>query len=162
MNYFFFLLHSYMEQTQLFILLGIAIIVILVGYFFLFNKENFDPDYQTNLETYIRSKISNQGVLSNGVVQKYKIEGKYNYNLYFNLPTINSSFQTKDLDKPFNAPIPTVDYEVYGSLDGGTYKYLGNLNRAGNGEYSFEFSSEENYINVQVRIGNTLVSSVKI
>jgi hypothetical protein len=154
-----------MEQTQVLILAGLLILISIIVSFYLL-KEGFTPDSESNRETYIKSsenEIIDPTILSNGLVQKYKDDdGKYIYNIYFNLPAIDSVFQTQDLDKKFNASREAVNYKVYASTDKGDTKILGELTRQGNGNHSLETKLEENYVKFEVKLGETLVGLVKI
>jgi hypothetical protein len=154
-----------MEQTQVLILAGLLILIsAVVGFYFM--RERFTPDTENNRETYIKSsesEIQDPTILSNGLVQKYKDDdGKYIYNIYFNLPAIDSVFQTQDLDKKFNASREVVNYKVYATTDNGSVKNIGELTRQGNGEHSLETKLEENYVKFEVKLDDSLVGLVKL
>lgn len=128
-------------------------------------REKFDPAYVTDKPTYIESVetiTNNPEVLSNGYVQKHKEDGSYTYSLYFNLPSINSSFQNQNLDKQFNEPRPVEKYKVSLGFDKDTMEYVGDLERQSTGYHILEMKSDKDYKRACVYIGKTLVSCVNI
>lgn len=144
----------------------IAIIVfvlsLVIGIVFYLISENFSQDY-TGPEIYVKSVDSiskDPTVLSNGTVQKYKEGEFYSYDLFFNLPTIGSSFQTTDLDMPFNQDMKKESYIVKMGTSETDLVEVGSLSRRQDGNHVLQFKSTANYTKVCVYIGNTLVNCV--
>lgn len=152
-----------MEQIQ--IVLAVVLIIISFGIIFFINRETFIPDYKNEKETYIKTAINgtnNPSVLSTGAVQKYKNGDEYIYNLYFNLPAVNSAFQTQDLDKKFNEPREYVNYKVIAESENTPPMEVGELVRNGNGEHILELKTSSDYKGFYIKLGDSLVSYVKI
>lgn len=145
----------------------IAVIVFLIAFvigtvFYYRMSENFSQDY-IGPEIYVNSMESlskDPTVLSNGTVQKYKEGDTYSYELFFNLPTIGSSFQTTDLDMPFNQQMKQESYIVKMGKGDSDLSEVGVLVRRQDGNHVLQFESSTNYTKVCVYIGNTLVNCV--
>lgn len=153
-----------MVEDKSYIIVWIAIGLMFLALYY-YKREFFIPDYESEKETFIKTTIDTSEdptVLSSGAVQKYKDDKGYIYNLYFNLPEVNSPFQTQDLDKPFNAKRSFVNYRVFGEKNEGTLDDLGELLRSGNGEHILEIKSPMDYKGMYVKLGDTLVSYSKI
>ena len=137
------------------------IIFLLISYTFLF-KEKF-TESTIEKETYVKSvdtASKDPTVMSNGTVQKYKEDGEYTYNMFFNLPSLVSSFQTTNLDLPYNYTGSELEYIVkMGSSDSNLIK-VGSLTRRQDGYYALEIKTKESYSKVCVYLNDTLVNCV--
>jgi hypothetical protein len=98
-------------------------------------------------------------ILSTGVFQKYKIGNSFIYNVYFNLPSVDSAFQTYDLNNRFNVTKPPVNYTVFMGKD---KTRVGELIRRGDGNHVLEFKSAEDYEEASVFLGDLMVATAKL
>lgn len=140
----------------------IFLIGLIIGTVFYLKSELFSQDY-TGPETYVKSSDfipEDPSVLSNGTVQKYKEGELYSYELFFNLPAIGSSFQTLNLDVPFNQPLKTEEYIVKMGTSVNDLTQVGVLTRRTDGNHVLKLESRTDYSKVCVYIGNTLVNCV--
>lgn len=140
----------------------IFLILLIVGTVFYLRSELFSQDY-SGPEIYVKSVDfipEDSTVLSNGTVQKYKEGETYFYELFFNLPAIGSSFQTLNLDVPFNQPLKTEEYIVKMGTSENNLSEVGILTRRSDGNHTLKFTSETEYTKACVYIGNTLVNCV--
>lgn len=140
----------------------IFLILLIIGTAFYLKSELFSQDY-TGPKTYVDSEdfVSQDPlILSNGSVQKYKEGDVFSYELFFNLPAIGSSFQTLNLDVPFNQPLKTEEYIVKMGTSDNDLTQVGVLTRRTDGNHVLKVESKTNYTKVCVYIGNTLVNCV--
>lgn len=136
------------------------LVAVFVAYLVYKNKENFDPEYSSKKDLYIKTaqtKTDYPYAISSGDVQKYRTDTGYIYLLKFNLPDSSAPFQVQDLDLKFNAKTAPIPYEVY--ADG---KKLGELKRGNDGWFQMELVSEQNYSEFKIYLGVALVGVAKI
>jgi hypothetical protein len=133
----------------------------MVAYTFIF-KEKF-TETGVEKETYVKSADTaskDPTVMSNGTVQKYNEDGIYTYNMFFNLPSLVSTFQTTNLDLPFNYTGPEPEYIVKMGSSEFDLVEVGILTRRQDGYYTLEIKTGESYSKVCVYLNDTLVNCV--
>jgi hypothetical protein len=149
-------------ETHFFTLVLILLSFVLFGEIYYLKFDNFSQDYtgpETNVKS-VESASKDPTVLSNGSVQKYKEGDIYSYELFFNLPAIGSSFQTTDLDMPFNQTMKQEQYVVKMGKSESDLTEVGVLTRRQDGNHVLQLESTSDYTKVCVYIGNTLVNCV--
>lgn len=149
-------------ETHFFALVLILLSFVLFGAIYYLKFDNFSQDY-IGSEIYVKSVESaskDPTVLSNGSVQKYKERDIYSYELFFNLPVIGSSFQTTDLDMPFNQTMKQEQYVVKMGKSESDLVEVGVLVRRQDGNHTLQLETTTDYTKACVYIGNTLVNCV--
>lgn len=144
--------------------LVISVIVTIIGCC-TGKKENFDPKYKTDKKQFIDNVVYNsthEEVLSNGVIQKYKIKGLYRYEFLYNLPDASASFQVVDLNKAFNAAIPKNKYKVFAGKTKDDMEYIGDLERRGDGYHVLFVESDKEYRKACIVYKDDVVQCSKI
>jgi hypothetical protein len=151
---------STIEPSTL-IISGIFIVIVVIIIIFVAPRdEKFDPDYKTNNETYIQSNMDIIGDgISNGTVQKYNINGVYKYELVYDLPNSFSTLNVVNLGETFNKISEKQKYHVFA---GDSRKYVGDLERRGDGYHTLEFNSDVDYKNICVTLGDSIISCLDI
>ena len=141
-------------------ILPALLVALVVSYLVYKNKENFDPEYSSPKDLYIKTsqtKTDYPYAISSGDIQKYRTDNGYIYLLKFNLPDSAAPFQVQDLDLKFNAKTKPVPYEVY--ADG---IKLGELKRGNDGWFQMELLSKEDYSEFKIYMGVALVGAAKV
>jgi hypothetical protein len=149
---------------QQYIIVAIFVILATIGIYFFTKKETFEPTYVGTADyvTTSDANIQDPNVLSHGYVQKYEQNGTFYYELFFNLPEASSVFQTSDVNKPFNETTKQSKYNVAMGTSDKYLKYVGDLERRGDGIHYLKVNTDKNYTQACVSLDNVLVNCLTI
>mgnify|MGYP006893250109 CR=1 FL=1 len=157
-----------MEGTDTYLMISIvfmviSLLVIVSGH--LSKKEQFDPKYETDRKTFVDNYIytpENPNVMSNGTIQKYKIDGEYVYEFVYNLPDAVATLQVVDLNKSFNADMPKNKYTVFAGISDTQMEHIGELTRRGDGNHVLYIKSNKDYKKACIVLGNDVIQCTDI
>ena len=157
-----------MKETDTYLMISIvfmAISLLIIMSGCCSKKEHFDPQYKTERKTFVDNSMyisEDPTAMSNGTIQKYKVEGEYRYEFMYNLPNAFASFQVVDLNKSFNADIPKNKYVVFAGTSKDDMEHVGELSRRGDGYHTLFVKSIKDYKRACVILGNDVVHCSKI
>jgi hypothetical protein len=152
-----------MNKFQLSVQLGVVVVfVAAVILSTVFYRESFDPLYKSIKDTYARiGFFTSPSTISTGDVRKYKDGDEFTYDFKFVLPEANSTFQTVDATKPFNAPTEVKDYILFvGDADKSNMNNIGVISRSQDGYYKKMLKSKMDYKYACVVMGDSIISCV--